>query len=300
MHVQTTESVHRVAITGGRGRLAQLIASFLRGRGYEVVLFSRTEGEGFQQLADLLDPTILSRFTLILHTAWSTLPFTSEEDPGREYREDLPFLKQLLESITQVIEMGSVPKLVFFSSASVYGNTSNDPVKENMIPHPLSRYAHAKLAAEEMILMRTQEIPLLEPVILRITNILGLLSNPKYPQGILPRMISVGRTNEILTIWGDGGCSKDYLWIDDFLLAVEALLDRPICGIFNIGSGENFSLVELLALVEGAMKVTLKVHYRDPYLWDVTHASIDSSKFSEVTGWRPTKKIAEEVKKLLA
>ena len=148
--------------------------------------------------------------------------------------------------------------------------------------------------------MRTQEIPLLEPVILRITNVLGLLSNPKYPQGILPRMIAVGRTNETLTIWGDGRCSKDYLWIDDFLLAVEALVDRPICGIFNIGSGENFSLVELLALVEGAMKVTLKVHYRDPYLWDVTHASIDSSKFSEVTGWRPTKRIAEEVKRLLA
>jgi nucleoside-diphosphate-sugar epimerase len=300
MHVQTTESVHRVAITGGRGRLAQLIASFLRSRGYEVVLFSRSEGDGFKKLADLLDPIILSHFTLILHTAWSTLPFTSEEDPGREYREDLPFLKRLLESITQVIDMGIVPKFIFFSSASVYGNTRNNPVTEKIMPHPISRYAQAKLAAEEMILTRAQEIPLLEPVVLRITNILGLLSNPKYPQGLLPRMIAVGRSNETLTIWGDGRCSKDYLWIDDFLLAIEAMLHRPVCGIFNIGSGENWSLVELLALVEAAMQVTLKVHYRDPYLWDVMHSSVDSSKFSQVTGWRPKKKIAEEVKKLLA
>lgn len=300
MHVTQPGRTTRVAITGGRGRLAQVIASFLRSLQYDVVLFSRSEGIGFQKLSDLFNPKILFAFEVIIHTAWSTLPFTSEEDQGREEREDFPLLKKLLASIADGACWKNIPRFIFFSSASVYGNTTLNPVTERDALHPISRYAKAKCVAEAMILQLAGELSSFQPLILRITNIVGLLSNPTCPQGILPRMIAAGRMNQTVKIWGDGHCSKDYLWVDDFLSAIEKALDMPMSGIFNIGSGENFSVIELLNMVEQAMNVVLKVTYHDRYLWDVAHAYVSSAKFSQVTGWKPQKNIPEEIKKLLA
>ncbi|MFZ4115595.1 MAG: NAD-dependent epimerase/dehydratase family protein [Chthoniobacterales bacterium] len=289
-----------IAITGGRGRLAQLAAAFLRSVGYDVVLFSRTGGEGFQRLNDLLDPVVMATFDVVIHAAWSTVPFTSEHNPGQEEREDLPLLEQLLESVTLAATHGNTPRFLFFSSASIYGNTGGEPASEKEAPRPISRYAHAKLAAEKMIFKTAADHASLQPLILRITNVLGFLSNPKYPQGILPRMIAAAGTQEMLTIWGDGRCSKDYLWIDDFLLALQAALENPISGIFNVGSGENFSILELAFAVEQALNVVLSVQYRERYAWDVAHSYVDSSKFSEATGWKSQKNIPEEIRNLLA
>jgi UDP-glucose 4-epimerase len=291
---------NRIAITGGRGRLAHLAASFLHNAGYEIVLFSRTGGEGFQSLHDLLDPAVMATFDWLIHAAWSTVPFTSENNQGQEEVEDLPLLKKLLESVTLAIAHGNAPRFLFFSSASIYGNTSGEHVRETVEPHPISRYAQAKLAAEKIILQAAIDYSSFQPLILRITNVLGFLSNPKCPQGILPRIIAVANTQEALTIWGDGHCSKDYLWIDDFLLALHAALKNRISGIFNVGSGENFSVLELAFAVEQAWNVVLSVQYRERYPWDVVHSYVDSSKFSEATGWKPQKNILEEIRKLLA
>lgn len=289
---------NRIAITGGRGRLARLMASFFRKAGYDVVLFSRIEEEGFQALSDLFDPAVVATFGAIIHAAWSTVPFTSEADVGREEREDLPLLKKLLESITLATKQGNSPRFLFLSSASLYGNTTKEPATEKATPHPLSRYAQAKLTAEEIILQAAVSFPQFHPIILRITNVIGFLSNPQYPQGILPRIIAAAREQEAFTIWGDGRCSKDYLWIDDFLSALQAALTKPISGIFNLGSGENFSILELAFFVEQALDVVLLVNYQERYSWDVAYSYIDSSKFSQATGWKPMNKILEQVKNL--
>ncbi|MDH4469493.1 MAG: NAD(P)-dependent oxidoreductase [Verrucomicrobiae bacterium] len=293
------EAPSRIAITGGRGRLAGLVANFLNNAGYDVVLFSRTGGEEFQKLNDLLDPVVMATFDSVIHAAWSTVPFISEQDPGREEREDIPLLKKLLEAARLASKEAKKLRFLFFSSASVYGNTVEEPVTEHGATRPISRYAQNKLLAEEMILKASQEDSSFQPILLRITNVLGFLSNPKYPQGILPRMIAAANTQETVTIWGDGRCSKDYLWIDDFLSALQAALSLPTSGIFNIGSGNNFSILELALAVEQALNFVLSVQYHERYAWDVAHSCIDSSKFSKLTGWKPQKNILEEIRKLL-
>ena len=103
-----------------------------------------------------------------------------------------------------------------------------------------------------------------------------------------------------LEIWGDGCCSKDYLWIDDFLLVLQEAITNSIRGVFNIGSGENFSILELLAIVEKALNASVSVVHRDHYSWDVLKCRIDSSAFSKATGWKPRCDISREIELLLS
>lgn len=290
---------YRIAISGGRGRLARLVASFLRQEGYEVLLFSRREGEGFLPLEELFNPHLLATFDLLIHAAWSTVPFTSEEHQGQEDKRDLLLLDKILTTLALLSLKQEVPQLLFFSSAAVYGNTTEQAVQETAQLHPMSRYAKEKLLAERMILQQATSHPSLRPLILRITNVLGFLSDPRYPQGILPRIIAAAKNQEPLPIWGDGYCSKDYLWIDDFLLALQAALRKRLSGLFNLGSGEQYSLIDLVTAVEKALHLRISLQHHPRYAWDVARSCIDSSKFSQATGWRARCNIPEEIEKLL-
>lgn len=286
---------HRIAITGGRGRLAGLAAVFLKNQGYQVNLFSRTSGEGIRSLEELCNPGILASYTTILHMAWSSVPFTSEQNPGGEEKEDLPLLKKLLDAL-EAIKTYPPPKLIFLSSASVYGNTGDVAATETTFCHPLSGYSRAKLAAEKMIQTRVSEASV-EALILRITNVVSLSGDPKKPQGILPRILAAAENQQVLEIWGDGSCSKDYLWSDDFLKALEASIIQPLRGLFNVGSGENFSLLELISFVEKRTKKQVSIIHRSHYAWDVERAHIDSSLFSQATAWSPQVNIRHTIEK---
>ena len=293
----------RIAITGGRGRLAGLAAAFFRKRGYDVVLFSRTAGDGFQLLEMLLDPAIMGSFDALFHTAWSTVPFTSEANLGSEEQEDLPLLKKLLETLVVASHRCAATKFIFISSASVYGNQLHESVTETTLCAPLSAYARGKINAEKMILQTTATLKIgsaLEFVILRVTNVIGFSSNPERPQGILPRIIFAAQQQQTLEIWGDGCCSKDYLWIDDFLSALEASLMPSVRGVFNIGSGENFSLLDFISMVEQAANTSISVAHRNRYPWDVSKCAVTSSAFSKATGWKPEADIREEIRGLLS
>lgn len=288
----------RIAITGGRGRLAGVAADYFRQLGHEVILFSRTEGEGMKPLAALFDPKIMSSFTALIHAAWSTVPFTSEADPGREEREDLPLLKNILENLHHIEQRASVPKLIFVSSASVYGNQKNEPATELALCKPLSGYARAKLVAEKLILQATTYDRRFKPVIFRVTNLVGTPSNENIPQGILSKMVAAAKHQQQLELWGDGKCSKDYVWIDDVLEALKIAIEKPVQGIFNLGSGKKFSLFELIKLAEEVTQQRLSIKYHPRYSWDVSCSKISSAAFMSATGWKPKYDVAQKIKTL--
>ena len=137
----------RIALTGGRGRLAPFVAAHLCSSQAEVVTFSRKAGDGFQCTSLLTEPGALAGFDVVLHLGWSTVPLTSEEMPGVEGIIDLPLLQELLDSC---VSTRRPPLLVFFSSAAVYGNTAT-PAVEDTPCQPVGHYARAKLQAEDLI-----------------------------------------------------------------------------------------------------------------------------------------------------
>jgi len=289
----------KIAITGGRGRLARVTAAYFSEQGYEVTLFSRKAGEGMKAFEELFNPSVMSSFDTLIHAAWSTVPFSSEADPGREEREDIPLLKKILETLHELKQGTPLPKFIFLSSASVYGNQKKEAATELALCKPLSRYARAKFFAERLILQAAAHDFRLKPVILRVTNLLGMPSSEAVPQGILPKIVEAAKSHQTVEIWGDGKASKDYLWIDDFLEALKLAIETPAQGIFNVGSGKNFSLLDFIKIAEEVMQQPLLVKHHPHYPWDVCCSKISSAAFMKATGWKPRCDIIKKVESLL-
>lgn len=280
----------RVAITGARGRLASGLIHAVEREGAGVVRFSRRADTDHRPLETLGDRDVLREFDAILHLGWSTVPLVSEQDPGREQREDLVFLRRLAAAVSA---LSDPPQLVFFSTAAVYGNTPMRPATEETDCAPLGRYAAAKWEAEKLL----EKVP--RACRLRITNVFGSLSTEK-PQGIIPLLYRACHGGTPVTIWGDGSATKDYLHEDDLGAAVVAVLRARLSGVFNVASGHSLSLHEIIDLVETASRKRLAREHAAHYPWDVTRSMVSSARLTAATGWRAAHHPADSIRQMMA
>jgi UDP-glucose 4-epimerase len=284
----------RIAMTGGRGRLAPFIAARLSGIDAEVVSFSRSAGEGFQSASLLTQPRRLADFDVLLHLGWSTVPLTSEQRPGIEQAEDLPLMQQLLAACASV---DRPPHLVFFSSAAVYGNAFVAATEET-ICRPIGNYARAKLRAEEVIRSACERNRALRCCTLRISNVFGSAINSTKPQGIIPRVCRAIHENTLVSIWGNGRNIKDYLFLDDFLEAVQIVVERSLQGTYNVASGQSLSVDEIVSLVESIAGKALRVAHCPAFSWDVQESRISAQKIYEEIGWHARRDIADAIRQV--
>ena len=284
----------RIAVTGGRGRLAPLIAAHLCEGGSEVVSFSRLAGDTFQEILHLIEPRTLADFDTVLHLGWSTLPLTSEQRPGFEQATDLPLLQDILSACAAVRRP---PHLVFFSTAAVYGNTIVSAT-EGTPCNPLGGYARAKLQAEEVIRTACSRHRGLRCGILRVSNVFGSTASSTKPQGVIPRICRAIHDETLMPIWGDGENTKDYLFLADFLDAVQAVVARGLTGTFNVASEQSLSVNNIVSLIETLMGKKLRLAHRAAFSWDVEESHVSAQKLRKATGWRARQDVAEAIREL--
>lgn len=266
-----------IALTGGRGRIAPGLANHLEQKGYLVQTFSRRGGDGLRDIADLCKPEALSSFDTILHLGWSSVPLLAEQQPGIEDRNDLPLARALLEATRSCL---SAPKIVFFSTAAVYGNTDTLPVDEDHICRPLGRYATSKLEAEKIFLNAPRS------AVLRITNIFGAGCALTRSQGIIPLLVEAARSGKTISIWGDGGAAKDYVSVEDLYRAVDLILRSDLRGVFNIASGHVLTVNQLVSLVSESSGLPIRKEHVPAFPWDVQQAYVSSCRLQSLTGWQ--------------
>lgn len=294
-----TVQPQRVFVTGGRGRLASLVADHFRAPAHAITLFSRTESPGFQPLHRLTDPAVLAGTDAIFHLAWSTLPATSEQSPGSEARHDLPFLDQLLAALAST-PLGRRVHFVFFSTGgAVYGDAPGRPNREDDTCRPIGAYGRAKLAAEQLITERAQRDGL-RCAILRISNPYGYPVPSNRAQGLIPHALRCGVTGQPLALWGDGSAQKDFLYYTDFLAALEHVLSHQLTGTFNLCAGESHSVREVIGLVENEVGRPIALVPQPAPPWDVHESRLDNAKFIAATGWRPQVTLAEGIRRAAA
>lgn len=289
----------RLLVTGGRGRLAPLIADHFTAPEYATSLYSRASGEGLSSLDELLDPGHYQQGDCILHLAWSTLPATSEKFPGSEAKMDLPWLQRLLASVTS-LPPSARPHLIFFSSGgAVYGNASTHACRETDICAPLGNYGRAKLAAEQVILaaVASEQIP---ATILRISNPYGYPVPRERLQGIIPHAIRAALEQCPLMLWGDGQARKDFIYYTDFLRALRHTIEGRLSGIFNVCSGQSHSIAEVIALVERHTHRAVAVQSTGAPAWDVQDSRLDPNKLIAATDWRPHVALDEGIRRSVA
>ncbi|AOS44971.1 dTDP-4-dehydro-6-deoxyglucose reductase [Lacunisphaera limnophila] len=233
---------------------------------------------------------------MLLDLAWSTLPATSEQQPGTEEREDLPRLARLLAGLA-ALPAGARPHLIFFSSGgAVYGNAPGRPNVETDPCEPIGRYGRAKLAAEGLINAAATRHSL-PCTILRIANPYGYPVPAGRVQGVIPHAIRCALEGRPLPLWGDGGARKDFIHHTDFLAALAAVVSRRPPGTYNLGSGESHSVREIITLVEQHTGRKILTTSTPAPAWDVRDSRLDPTRLQAATGWRPQVALDEGIRR---
>jgi len=288
-----------IFVTGGRGRLASLIADHLRAPAHAVSLYSRSAGPGFRDLLDLQRSESFANADTVLHLAWSTLPATSEVNPRTEWTHDLPFLEKMLAAMSASSRSAHIHFIFFSSGGTVYGNAPGRPNVETDPCLPVGCYGRGKLAAEELVKAHAARHGL-ACTILRISNPYGYPVPKSRAQGIIPHALRCAMEGQPLTLWGDGHARKDFLYYTDFLSALDEVIARRLAGTFNLCAGESHSVREVIGLVEKNTGRLVSIDCLPGPAWDVRDSRLDHGLLAAASGWQPQVSLDEGVRRAAA
>jgi UDP-glucose 4-epimerase len=275
-----------IVVTGARGRIACAVNSVMSQMNGNVIRVSRTSGDEYVSYEDAFEGDVFCEASVILHTAWSSVPATSESHPGIEWRNDLPLLTKILNSLKP--HATSKPLFVFLSSAgSVYGNAPGRASLEEDKLDPIGWYGRGKAAAESLCrdFAKEFQIPML---ILRVSNPYGLSSQPNRPQGLIAAALYAAKYGTALKVWGDGSASKDFLHTEDFGAALVLAINGRMTGTYNVGYGSSHLVRNVLNTVERIIGKRLSLDYISAPSWDVTDSRVNCNAFRSNSGWKPT------------
>ena len=193
----------------------------------------------------------------------------------------------------------SVKRLVFASSAAVYGN-HKPPLSERLLPDPLSPYAASK-ASVECFIKAFHSSYGLESVILRFMNVYGPRSLGSN-EGVVPQFLRAIKRNEPLVIFGDGNQTRDFVHVSDVVDSIISAtsVDASNCDIFNVGTGRPSTINGLVGLLQEMLGANrLEVKHEDQRRGDVRHSYADIRKAARSLGFKPKVKLRDGIADLL-
>ena len=292
----------KIIVTGGAGFIGSHIVDALIDEGYEVhVIDDLSAGKkenvnekAILHIVDIRDKEklmpIFKDVKYVFHEAAFPRVQYSIENPIETNEINVTGLLNVLEAS----RLNKVKRLVFASSAAVYGDQEKLPAMENMIASPLSPYAAHKYIGEVYLKLYAQ-IYGLETVALRYFNVYGPRLDPEgaYPLviGYFLKLLKQGKT---LSITGDGNQTRDFVHVRDVaranLLAMRS--DKAGKGeVINIGTGKRFSVNYIAKLIGGPIEyIPPRIEPRD------TEADIQKAK--ELLGWQPSVAIEKGIEEL--
>lgn len=192
-------------------------------------------------------------------------------------------------NVLQAAREAGVQRLVYASSSSIYGNSSELPKQESLPPHPLSPYAISKLAGEQYCRVFWQLYGF-ETVCLRYFNVFGPRQDPTSQySAVIPKFITALFNGRELTIHGDGRQSRDFTFIANVVqanLLACAAAEAP-GGVFNVARGERYTLLKLVAALSEITGQKAQVNHTPPRPGDVPHSQADISLARTALGYDP-------------
>lgn len=193
-----------------------------------------------------------------------------------------------------------VRKVVFASSAGVYGDRARIPIKEASTPEPLSPYALTKIVGEQYCRL-FYELYGLKTISLRYFNVFGPRQDPNSEYAaVIPRFLSRALSGKSLTIFGDGEQTRDFVFIDDVVNVNVLAAESKVVGEFNIASGRKTSINELAETVVDLAGRKVKVLHDKPRKGDIRHSVADISKAEKELGFEPRCSLEKGLRETIA
>lgn len=291
-----------VAITGASGYIGSALVDALTKYSTKILRVSRQKlmpREGMRSMkADIrtLDCwlEIVAQADVIFHLAGNTSVYTAAINPAESLNSTLLPVTHLVKAAQ---ELRRHPRVVFASTATVYGLTAQLPVAESVEPKPITVYDLHKLFAEQQLALATQQ-GVLESVSLRLANVYGPSSSVSSAddRGILNRVTAMALQGKDILLYGDGNYLRDYIYIDDVVNAFFVAGVTPGLGgvAFNVASGTGTTVKQAFELVaDQAAQVTGQRVSFDCSPWPTNADPIEfrnfvasNASFVSSTGWR--------------
>ena len=310
-----------ILVCGGAGYIGSHAVHALIEKGEQVVIVDNLQTGHRGALnpkakfyeGDIRDASVLDKiFTenkveAVIHFAANSLVGESMEKPLLYFNNNVYGMQVLLEAMVR----HGVDKIVFSSTAAVYGEPKRVPIHEDDETCPTNTYGETKLTMEKMMkwVSRANGV---RYVSLRYFNAAGALPDGSIGEDhatethLIPLILQVptGRRNHI-TVFGDdyptpdGTCLRDYIHVVDLadahVLALEYLRKGGASDIFNLGNGQGFSVKEMIAAAEKATGRSIKVEIGARRAGDPAQLIASSEKARSVLGWKPQFTDVEQV-----
>lgn len=229
----------------------------------------------------------------VIHLAAKKAVGESVLNPSLYYQENIGGLISLLEAMSNA----NVKKIVYSSSAAVYGTPKEDRVSEKTATNPESPYGETKLVGE-WLLKADQKARNVKWISLRYFNVVGAGHDELGDTGInnlIPMVFSAISRNERPQIFGndystkDGTCIRDYIHVEDLafahVLATKKLADN-YSEILNIGTGLGYSVKEVMDLIEKVIGKQINYEYAERRSGDPAQTVADPSKALKDLNWQ--------------
>jgi nucleoside-diphosphate-sugar epimerase len=285
----------RYLVTGAAGFIGSHLAEALLAAGHEVVgvdCFTDYYDPGEkEQNARGLDVRRLDLAEDDLDLEGVDGVFHLAGQPGvRSFGEAFPlYLRRNVLATSRVFDAASAAgvRVVLASSSSIYGDAEAYPTPEDARPLPISPYGITKLACEHLV--RAYR---LDAVALRYFTVYGPRQRPDmFFRRVCDALVSGGT----FEIYGSGEQSRSFTEVADVVAATIAAMDgrAPAGSVFNVGGGEEASMLEAIALLEQISGSSLDVRRRDPARGDVVRTKADVTRIGVSLGWSPKVTLAD-------
>ena len=300
----------KALVTGGAGFIGSHIVDRLLKDGHEVVVLddfstghrsnlpennALTVVEGDISNFDTVKQCVAGVDWIFHKAAVASVPRTVNDPIGStavNYQGTL----HLLEAARH----NNVKRMVFASSAALYGDEPTLPKVESMCPVTLSPYAVDKLASEFACGMYTKLYGV-ETVCLRYFNVYGPRQDPSSPySGVISIFTDKLKNKEVPTIFGDGEQTRDFVFVSDVVEAnMKAISSEEGIGeYYNIATGNKITLNDLLKILSDIYEIEFNVNYGDVRQGDIKESYAVINKAISKLNWSPTVELSHGLKML--
>lgn len=301
-----------ILVTGGAGYIGSHVVKELLETDHQVVVYDNLQ-KGHQEAVlggvfvegDLADRELLDRtfseydIEAVIHLAADSLVGESMENPAKYYRNNLVNGLNLLDAMVK----HNVKKIVFSSTAAVYGDVEEVPITEDLPKDPTSVYGKSKLFFEEIMKDYDQAYGL-KFVSLRYFNASGAdesgqIGEDHNPEShLIPIVLqkTLGLRDK-LAIFGtdyptrDGSCVRDYIHVTDLaqahILGIEALAAGKESEIYNLGNGDGYSVKEVINVASEVVGKEIEAVEGDRRAGDPATLIASSDRIREDLAWNP-------------
>ncbi len=292
-----------ILVTGGAGFIGSNIAENLLLRGYRVVVLDDLSTGKMENILELCESDNLKfikgsildgglirsvikseNISLISHQAAVASVAKSVADPVKTMDINVSGTANLMHIASEY----NCKKIVFASSSAVYGDSPELPKRETMPIASKSPYAMSK-AANEMLANVFAGLYDIEVVGLRYFNVYGKRQDPASDYAaVIPKFITLALRNEPITVEGDGGQTRDFVYIDDVVNAnITALTGENGSGsVFNVANGNQTSILDLAKMIIHITDSKSEIIFKPARTGDIRDSVGDTQRTEKYLGYK--------------